>query len=241
MNTHYSKYNFYQIASSKTEIRAKVPFVRGQRALDTGVVMKSQDILLMLKIASLCRRHHDNLTWEKEIIYDIEYREALGITDVMREHRFKSAFSTRGLAEELGVSKTEIAASMQRLNKLNLIQSHDSNPKITTNKKVLLELIQYAVPYFFPAEISGISRGTPTGFAAPILIGKIMSAGEFAYVWADDQGKTKGLQLSPLYPSVPIAIRGDDVLYNYLALVDAIRIGNPREKAFSIDLLKEIL
>lgn len=192
----------------------------------------------MLKIISLSKQYSDNSSLQEELPLDwlnISRNESFVI------HRKKSPFSIRSIAEDLGISKTEIAASMQRLDKLNLIKTHNSNPKISANKKILLELIQYAVPYFFPAEVSGISRGTPTSFAAPILIGKMMSAGELAYVWSDERGSTKGLQISPLYPSVPIAIRGDDLLYNYLALVDAIRIGNPREKAFSIELLREII
>ena len=195
--------------------------------------MKSQDFLLMLKIVSLGKKFTENVSWEQATLLEAESPDYF--------FSQKSPFSIRGLADSVGVSKTEVSASLKRLEKLNLVHFHERNPKIRVNKKALLELIQYAVPYFFPAEISGITRGTPTSFAAPILQGKIMSAGELAYVWSDENGKVKGLQVSPLHPSVPKAIRFDEFLYNYLALVDGVRLGNPREKDFSMSLLIELI
>jgi hypothetical protein len=43
----------------------------------------------------------------------------------------------------------------------------------------------------------------------------------------------------PLFKSVPVAIKKDSRLYEYLALVDAIRLGNPRESKMAIKILKE--
>ena len=38
-----------------------------------------------------------------------------------------------------------------------------------------------------------------------------------------------GQAVTPLYRTVTFAIKGDEKLYSYLALVDAIRIGSARE------------
>jgi len=38
-----------------------------------------------------------------------------------------------------------------------------------------------------------------------------------------------GQSVLPLFSSVPFAVRRDKLLYEYLALIDAIRLGNARE------------
>jgi hypothetical protein len=45
--------------------------------------------------------------------------------------------------------------------------------------------------------------------------------------------------LEPLYPSAVDAARRDPVLYECLALVDAIRVGRARERALAVDLLRK--
>jgi len=97
------------------------------------------------------------------------------------------------------------------------------------NVKALTEFIVYGLKYVFPAEVSEISRGIPTLFAAPVLKGKIMSAGNLIYIWPDTRGGYMGQSVAPLYKSVPMAVKLDPCLYEYLALVDAIRLGNARE------------
>lgn len=46
--------------------------------------------------------------------------------------------------------------------------------------------------------------------------------------------------ISPLYPNQVKAIQEDVNLYDMLALIDAIRIGRPREHAKAIELLAQI-
>lgn len=50
-----------------------------------------------------------------------------------------------------------------------------------------------------------------------------------------------GQAIEPLYKSVPFAVRRDNELYAYLALLDAIRMGNARESNLAIKMLKERL
>jgi len=47
--------------------------------------------------------------------------------------------------------------------------------------------------------------------------------------------------IEPLFKSVPYAVRLDAELYALLALVDAIRIGQSRERNLAIKLLSEHL
>jgi len=49
-------------------------------------------------------------------------------------------------------------------------------------------------------------------------------------VWPWPEGNTRGIGLEPLYKSVPRAALRDPNLYQFLALVDAIRDGRARER-----------
>jgi hypothetical protein len=46
-----------------------------------------------------------------------------------------------------------------------------------------------------------------------------------------------GLTISPLYPTVPAAARHDPMLYELLALVDALRVGRAREQTLAREML----
>ena len=109
------------------------------------------------------------------------------------------------------------------------------------NNRALKEFIEYGLKYVFPADPGKIMRGIPTSFAAPVMAGKLMSAGDVINVWPDPIGKEKGQSIQPLFKSVPRAVKQDPELYKLLALVDAIRLGNARESKIAIALLEESL
>ena len=75
----------------------------------------------------------------------------------------------------------------------------------------------------------------------PPLAALIAASNATSPVWPDPAGSTRGQALYPLYPSAPLAARSDPQLYEFLALVDAIRIGNVREQQLAESLLKERL
>lgn len=81
----------------------------------------------------------------------------------------------------------------------------------------------------------------PTSFDAPVLEGELSSGGESMHVWPDAQGKAMGQAVKPLFKSAPMAAQQDQQLYACLALVDAIRLGNPREAKLAQQLLQERL
>lgn len=152
-----------------------------------------------------------------------------------------SLYTARGLAEQLGVGKTEVNKAINRCIAVGMTNlDHRTNrPKV--NLKALREFIVYGLKYVFPANPAEITRGIPTSFAAPVLEGQLMTAGETIHVWPDARGKNKGQSVEPLFKSVPYAVKHDRLLYEYLALVDAIRLGSPREAALAERLLKERL
>jgi hypothetical protein len=76
---------------------------------------------------------------------------------------------------------------------------------------------------------SGITRGVPTSYAAPPLKAQF-AQGDLPPVWPHPEGSARGEGLAPLYKSAPSAAMRDPHLYEWLALVDAIRAGRARER-----------
>ena len=80
-------------------------------------------------------------------------------------------------------------------------------------------------------------RGIPTAHSAAPLNLEIQS--DENYVWPYAKGKTRGQAITPLYKSVPEAVQRDKMLYELLALVDAVRVGKVREQKLAMELLKK--
>lgn len=139
--------------------------------------------------------------------------------------------------EALGLSKAEVHNSAKRARSARLLPHDSWNPL----RKNLLEFLVHGVKYVFPARHGSESIGMPTAYAAPPLSTKITSGGTNLPVWPDPNGSIRGQALYPLYPSAPQAARRDPALYELLALIDAIRIGNVREQQLAESLLKERL
>lgn len=182
--------------------------------------MKSQDIFVLLKLVCLQQ-------WEQR--------------DLAKGDDIADRYSARGLSAALGVSKTEVNASVRRSIDVGMaIKDRKSgNPK--ANKKALFEFIVHGLKYVFAAKPLEIVRGVPTAFFAPVLKDKILSMGDYLYVWPYAEGDEKGQSVQPLFKTVPEAALDDERLYEYLALVDAIRLGNPRETNLAQELLEKRL
>ena len=139
--------------------------------------------------------------------------------------------------EALGLSKAEIHNSAKRVRGARLLPHDSWNPL----RKNLLEFLVHGVKYVFPARHGSESIGMPTAYAAPPLIALIAASGTTIPVWPDPDGSVRGQALYPLYSSAPAAARRDPQLYELLALVDAIRIGNVREQKLAESLLNKSL
>lgn len=61
------------------------------------------------------------------------------------------------------------------------------------------------------------------------------------YVWPSEESEVRGFSIEPLFPSVPKAVKADEVLYKQLALVDVLRAGKPEEKRVAIQELRRII
>ncbi|MPR03086.1 hypothetical protein F0169_14000 [Pseudomonas sp. MAFF 212408] len=226
--------------------------------------MKSQDIVILFKLISLelqakgervkkrefsVEKEHASLGFQSlpEYIQNFETVQLSSLDDWqgwedLNEDSEKSSlqnYSVRALSSALGLSKTEVSSSLNRCREIGMIYTSHANGLPLVRSKALLDLVTYSIRYIFPAKPGPIVRGIPTAFAAPILAGKVMSGGDLIPVWPDAYGKSKGQEITPLYKTVPGAVKKDELLYHFLALVDAIRIGGPREAKVADAMLRE--
>lgn len=102
----------------------------------------------------------------------------------------------------------------------------------------MLEFLCYGVKYYSAVERTGFGRGVPTGWSCPEIDG-IMIPPTTPYVWAHPSGQITGEGIAPLHASAIKASEGDPYCYSWLALVDAIRLGKPREVSAAKDELKK--
>jgi hypothetical protein len=143
------------------------------------------------------------------------------------------------LAVELGMSPSQLHSAVQRLLAARL--AHKEGELIALNGRNLEEFLIHGVKYAFVAEMGEMTRGMPTGYAAPPLKSEFVSTSEPPPVWPDPEGEVRGQAFSPLYKLAPQAARNDRTLYELLVLLDAIRAGRAREREFAIKVLKERL
>lgn len=140
------------------------------------------------------------------------------------------------LAEELGISQSEVSQSLNRSKYAGLID--DARKKV--NRIAFNEFIIHGISYAFPQHPGPIVRGVLTAHSAEPL-NKIINASE-KYVWPYARGNDRGQAIEPLYNTVVEAILKDNILYELLAMVDALRVGRVREKEIAKkELEKRIL
>ena len=133
------------------------------------------------------------------------------------------------LAVELSISQSEVHAGVRRAVAARLM-SDATTASGRPVREALLEFLVHGVKYAFPPERGALTRGVPTGYAAPPLNKLIVGSSDPPPVWPYAEGSVRGLAFAPLYPSVPAAALKDARLYELLALVDAIRDGRARER-----------
>lgn len=144
------------------------------------------------------------------------------------------------LAVELSISQSEVHAAVRRAVAARLMSSADSSAGRPLRQQ-LLEFLVHGVKYAFPPERGEITRGVPTGYAAPPLDKEIAGSSDPPPVWPYAEGSVRGYAFAPLYRTVPEAALRDPALYELLALVDAIRDGRARERSLAEKALEKRL
>jgi len=140
------------------------------------------------------------------------------------------------LAALTGMAISAVHASLKRAATSRLVLFQERKPVVL--KAALLEFLVHGARYAFPPVQGGLTRGLPTAYAAAPLNTLIALSADPPPVWPHAKGTTRGLALAPLYPSVPEATLKDAPLYAVLALLDALRMGQAREREAAQRLLK---
>jgi hypothetical protein len=143
------------------------------------------------------------------------------------------------LAEQTGLAVSAVHAALKRAAVARLVIFEERRPVVL--KPQLREFVLYGAKYAFPAVWGTLTRGVPTAYAAAPLNQSITSSADPVPVWPHPKGSVRGLSLAPLYPSVPEAALKDKKLYALLALFDALRSGQARERNAAVKLLDELL
>jgi biotin operon repressor len=185
--------------------------------------MKSQDVVVLLKLVSL------------------EQEKEKGGAHPAAASRHGDPYSVRGLESALGISKTEVNASIKRCVSSGLAVKDRASGRAKPNRRNLYNFIIHGLKFVFPAKPGAMTRGIPTAFAAAPIKNLLISAGSYICVWPYAKGKDIGQSVEPLFKSVPQAVQKDERLYEYLALVDAVRLGNQREAGLAAERLSEKL
>ncbi|TGQ84065.1 hypothetical protein EN850_00175 [Mesorhizobium sp. M8A.F.Ca.ET.207.01.1.1] len=186
--------------------------------------MKSQDIVVLLKLISLQEQDGQGGSGQPQWGFHGE-----------------DPYSVRSLESLVGISKTEINASIKRSLSSGLAIKDRETGRANPNRRNLHNFIVHGLKFVFPVKPGAMTRGIPTAFAAPMLKNMLVSGGEYIYIWPFAEGRDIGQSVEPLFRSVPEAVQKDDRLYEYLALVDAIRLGNQREAGLAGERLSERL
>lgn len=140
------------------------------------------------------------------------------------------------IAKELGISASEVSEALERCRTARLID----NLKQRVNILALKEFLIHGLKYVFPAQPQAKVRGIATAISAPPMNAIIQSEND-AYVWPDAKGNIRGEAITPLYRTVPAAVRSDPMLHSLLAIADIFRIGRAREVGLAKEELDSIL
>ncbi len=197
--------------------------------------MKGQDLVLLYKLVSLEQQGFDPDVDDRVDVDDPE--------PALPESRRgrSSPFSVRSLAKMTGIGKTEVANSLVRSQASGLITLSRATSLPRVNLRALEEFSLHGLRYVFPVSPGRLCRGMHTGLTAPLFGNTLLSGGTTPPVWADPAGSVMGMEIAPLFPSVPSAAVQDEQLYRYLALLDSLRMGQARELKLAAEALVRML
>ena len=171
-------------------------------------MMKPQDILIVLKYAVIANRS-------------------------------STTFDT--LSVELSMSGSEVFSGVKRAAICGLLVARLGGGAAARFEPVfpaIREFLGHGIRYVFPAEIGRPVRGILTAMDAPFLRDRLPpAAGDLPMVWPDSEGDTRGLSFKPLYRTVPAVAKRDRALYEWLALADALRLGEARVRTAAAECL----
>lgn len=142
------------------------------------------------------------------------------------------------LAAYTGLSMSGVHGGLRRAEAARLLFFEAKQPRIIL--PAFEEFLFHGAKYAFPAMRGSMVAGVPTAHAAAPLNTLIAPSAEPPPVWPSIDGTVRGIADS-LYPSAPAALLSSPALHERLALFDALRAGNIRERTLAQKLFEERL
>ena len=139
------------------------------------------------------------------------------------------------LGNTLGVSSSTTHESVDRLQKSGLLRPGTREPNLHELRNFLVHGVRHA----FPPSLGREAKGVPTAHSGPPLSELFESAKPV--VWPDVRGGARGTSLAPLYPNATQLPERAPELYVALTLVDALRVGQARERNAALSALDQVL
>ena len=143
------------------------------------------------------------------------------------------------LGAAMHLSRFEAHAAVQRLKAARLVAEVEGPPRPVMAS--LRPFVLFGAPFAYPPVRGELTIGFATADAVPPLNDLVASAESGQLVWPHPEGKVRGQALLPLYENLPLAAAVDPELYELLALFDALRAGQARERELARKLLEERL
>lgn len=145
------------------------------------------------------------------------------------------------LSELTGLSVSVIHRSLKELKKSKLLVELTNS--VEPNFRNIEEFLLSGFPYVFAEEKGSLVRGFATGIDGSSLKKDFVES-EYPAVWAHYEGNIKGFEVEPLHKAIPELIakgRMNQELYELLALLDVLRIGQKREVEAAKNHIRKML
>jgi hypothetical protein len=146
-------------------------------------------------------------------------------------------WTMRSLGSALDLDPAGVHRALGRLEEAQLVNVGREG----VNRSNAEEFLVHGLRYAFPAHRGGPARGVPTGWAAEPLRDVLAANDEPAPVWPHPNGQIRGVAVEPLHKKAPQLAISDPALWEPLALIDAIRLGDGRVRSVASARLSELL
>jgi hypothetical protein len=140
------------------------------------------------------------------------------------------------VAEELCMPCYEVYDAMDRAEKEGVFDLE----KRVIRPSGLLKLFRN-LPHVLYERPEKMARGMPTALSGPPFSEKYNFKDKDTYVWPDPSGKVRGLAIKPLYHLVPELAKRDSELYEWLNIIETIRVGRRQERVLAFDICQKRL
>lgn len=138
----------------------------------------------------------------------------------------KSDWRQVDISQELGLSQSEVAKSLKRLNFAGI----ELGRRI--NKTALLDLILHGIKYIYPTKPGALGFGLPTSISAPAHKNSVVNDSE-VFIWPFPNGEIRGQIIDPFYKNIAKAALKDRDFYDIMSAIDILRIGKARERSYA--------